>query len=80
VLREMREQNLPYYRFALGYSNRWKEHFDQHTLDPAEADSLRDESTASLARQQDIEAADELSFEDYLAAYYRQYEAIQAGD
>ena len=79
VLREMREQGLPYYRFALGYSNRWSEHFKQRPLDTAEAEALQAESEASLARQRDIEAADTLSFEDYLAAYYRQYEAIQAG-
>jgi glutamate--cysteine ligase len=80
VLREMREQGLPYYRFALGYSNRWAEHFRQRELNSAEAAALQDESTASMARQRDIEAADKLSFEDYLAAYYRQYEAIQTGD
>lgn len=80
VLREMRDEGIPYYRFALGYSTRWAEHFSKHTLAEAVETALRQESAASLQRQRDVEASDTLSFEDYLEAYYRQYQDINTGD
>ncbi|WOJ97883.1 glutamate--cysteine ligase [Congregibacter brevis] len=80
VLREMRETGMPYYRFAMGYSNRWAEHFKDGGIDAAAEQSLIEESTESLSRQTDIEAADDVSFEDYLAAYFDQYKVLNHGD
>lgn len=80
VLREMREQGIPYYRFAMGYSKRWAEHFKNEKLDAGAEQALVDESSASLVRQSDIEARDSSSFEDYLAAYFDQYKALNQGD
>nr|WP_051403828.1 glutamate--cysteine ligase [Congregibacter litoralis] len=80
VLREMREKGMPYYRFAMGYSNRWAEHFKERKLHPDAEQALVDESIASLKRQADIEAADSVSFEDYLAAYFDQYKALNHGE
>lgn len=76
VLREMREQGLPYYRFALNYSNRWAEHFRARPLQGQTRDELLRESADSVARQRAIEDADTMTFEQYLAAYYDQYKAI----
>lgn len=80
VLREMREQGLPYYRFALNYSNQWAEHFRARPLQGQVRNDLLDETQASMARQRAIEEADSVSFEQYLAAYYDQYKAIRTGD
>ncbi|WP_439105490.1 glutamate--cysteine ligase [Congregibacter sp.] len=80
VLREMSEKGMPYYRFAMGYSNRWAEHFKDWELDSEAEKSLTDESTSSLARQADIEAADTMSFEEYIAAYFDQYKVLNHGD
>ncbi|WP_439102306.1 glutamate--cysteine ligase [Congregibacter sp.] len=80
VLREMREKGMPYYRFAMGYSNRWAEHFKERDINPDAEQALVDESTTSLTRQADIEAADSVSFEEYLAAYFDQYKALNHGE
>jgi glutamate--cysteine ligase len=76
----MREQGIPYYRFAMGYSNRWAEHFRDWQLDAQAQQSLVDDSAASLVRQADVEAADSCSFEEYLTAYFDQYKVLNHGD
>jgi glutamate--cysteine ligase len=76
VLREMREKGIAYYQFALGYSKRWAEHFSARELPAATEKALIEESEASLQRQAEVEAADSVSFEEYLAAYYAQYQDI----
>lgn len=80
VLREMREQNIAYYRFALNYSKKWAEHFRSQTVDAAVEHAMEQESIASLQRQATLEAADSPSFEHYLEAYYAQYQAIDTGE
>lgn len=80
VLREMREKGIPYYRFAMGYSNLWAEHFKDWQLDAEAEQALVDDSKASLQRQADVEAADNKSFEEYLAAYFDQYKVLNHGD
>ena len=77
VLREMREQGVPFFGFALGYSKRWARHFSELEADAAAMAALAAESRESLQRQQAVEAADTLSFEDYINAYYDQYKALQ---
>ncbi|MFK7828218.1 MAG: glutamate--cysteine ligase [Congregibacter sp.] len=76
VLREMREERMPYFRLALNYSNRWAAHFRERALDSKLEQAMDAETASSLERQATLEAADSLSFEDYLAAYYAQYQAI----
>ncbi|MDP5069360.1 MAG: glutamate--cysteine ligase, partial [Congregibacter sp.] len=80
VLREMREQGIPYYRFAMGYSKRWAEHFRERKLDAQTQQALEQETTSSLLRQADVEAADSCSFEEYLSAYFDQYKALNHGE
>jgi glutamate--cysteine ligase len=83
VLREMREQQIPYYRFALNYSNLWAAHFKDWPLSAGAEEGLRAESAASLQRQRDVEASDTLGFEEYINAYYEQYKHLEpdlAGD
>lgn len=80
LLREMQENAIPYFRLAMNYSNGWANHFRERELSADAAGFLEAESEASLERQAAIEAADTLSFEDYLAAYYQQYQAINSGD
>ncbi len=80
VLREMREKSLPFSALALSYSKQWARHFRERPLSEEKIAELREESTTSLARQSEIENADAISFEDYLAAYYEQYKVIGTGD
>lgn len=76
VLREMREQNIPYFRLAFNYSNKWARYFAERGLDDAKIAEFTAEAEASHARQAQIEAQPASSFEDYLNAYYAQYEAL----
>jgi glutamate--cysteine ligase len=80
VLREMREEGMPYYRFAMSYSERWAERFRHQPVEAETIAALENEGRASLQRQADIEAADTENFEDYLSAYFNQYKAINTGD
>ena len=76
VLREMREDGLPFFRFGMRYSRRWAEHFRARPLDPATLQAFEEESARSLAEQAGLEATEEPRFEDYLADYFAQYEAL----
>jgi len=74
ILREMGDKSLPFYKLALRYSQQWQQHFRDRT--PGMLHELNRQSNDSLAKQADIEAADTLSFEHYLADYYQQYQDL----
>lgn len=76
VLREMRERELPFFRLAMAYSERWAEQFRGENIPVEVSQRLRQEAERSLRAQAEIEAADELSFEQYLANFYAQYRAV----
>ncbi len=77
VLREMKEQQVPFFRLAMNYSEQWANQFRQQPLTEARARHFNDASSASLQRQLDMESADSASFENYLANYYQQYDALE---
>jgi glutamate--cysteine ligase len=76
VLREMREQQQAFFRLALGYSQRWADHFKARQLSNGTEAKLHQEANRSLQAQRDIEAADDVSFEQYLASFYAKYDAV----
>ncbi|WP_279252968.1 glutamate--cysteine ligase [Candidatus Seongchinamella marina] len=76
VLREMREQGKPFFRLALSYSQLWADHFRQQPADAEKTAHYAAEAELSLTAQQAVEAADEVSFEQYLANFYGQYETL----
>lgn len=76
ILREMREQDLPFFRLAMNYSLRWADHFRSRPLAPETQSAFEEEVRRSIAAQREIEAADNISFEQYLRNYYAQYEAL----
>ena len=76
VLREMREQGKPFFRLAMSYSQRWAEHFRQQPVDAEKVAKFTAQAERSVKAQQEVEAADELSFEQYLANFYGQYETL----
>lgn len=76
ILREMQEQNLPFFRLGLAYSERWAEHFRQRELNPAVQQAQEEEAERSLAAQRAVEDADQVSFSDYLQTFYAQYDSL----
>ncbi len=76
ILREMREQDLPFFRLALGYSQRWAEYFKGRELAPEVMARFEAESRRSLQAQHDLEADQTIDFEQYLQNFFRQYQAL----
>ncbi|MEM1153188.1 MAG: glutamate--cysteine ligase [Pseudomonadota bacterium] len=76
VLREMQEQNLPFFRLAMSYSERWASHFRERGLSQDKLQAFIEESQQSLERQRQIEQAESISFEAHLDHYFAQYRAL----
>lgn len=76
VLREMQESELPFFRLAMRYSQQWASHFQASELSQEVRQKYQDEATQSLIDQEAIEKADAVAFEQYLAKFYSQYEAL----
>jgi len=71
VLEELRDANCSFFDFALEIARGHKNYFDSITPMPSErAKEFEQEARESLRRQRDIEAADVVSFEEYLAHYF----------
>jgi len=76
ILREMEERQLPFFRLAMAYSNQWSDYLRTPPLDSDIAAAFSEEATRSLAAQRDTEAADDISFEQYLGDFYQQYQTL----
>ena len=76
ILREMHEQDTPFFRLALGYSERWADYFRQRPLAPETQAAFERETRDSLAAQTAIEQADDISFEQCLDNFFSQYRAL----
>lgn len=76
ILADMRDKDLPFFLLAMEQSRKWRDALTETPLPPEKLASFRRESEASLQRQGDVEAADDIDFETYLARYYRQYDSL----
>lgn len=76
ILQQMEERKLPFFRLAMQASKHWADTFRNHPLDAERSRHFADTSEQSLQRQTELESEEEGDFEDYLAAYYRQYDAL----
>jgi glutamate--cysteine ligase len=72
MLAEMRENGEGFYHFAKRKSLAHHEYFNRLPID-AERKAMLDKSVeASLTRQQELEASDDCSLDEYLSSYYAQ--------
>ncbi|MFB3076805.1 MAG: glutamate--cysteine ligase, partial [Lysobacterales bacterium] len=76
ILKQMKEQGLPFFRLAMSYSQRWAEQYREQPLSEERAAQFSSASSESLRQQAAIEAADIVSFETYLQRYYQQYDKL----
>jgi glutamate--cysteine ligase len=76
ILREMREQDLPFFRLAMGYSERWADYYRERSLPGELQHQFEQAATRSIEQQQQVEAADAASFEQYLDSFFSQYRAL----
>jgi glutamate--cysteine ligase len=71
LIQELREANCSFFEFALLEAGRHKRYFSSLARMPDErAGELEREASESIERQREIEASDEISFEQYLANYF----------
>jgi glutamate--cysteine ligase len=76
ILKQMEEQDLPFFRLAMNASLHWAETFRQQPLDDERRRHFEESSHQSVQRQAELDNEDEIDFESYLQAYYRQYDAL----
>jgi glutamate--cysteine ligase len=76
VLREMREQNLPFFKVAMAYSEQWAQYFRERPLSEESQHAFTEETRHSLQAQNDIEQSDDTSFKAYLDNFFAQYETL----
>ncbi|MGE5623928.1 MAG: glutamate--cysteine ligase [Bacillota bacterium] len=72
ILNEMRSHGESFFRFAKRLSEAHRDCFLKHPLPPESEGRFAAKAGASLEKQAAIEAADTLSFEEYLAQYFAQ--------
>jgi glutamate--cysteine ligase len=69
ILNTMRQQNMPFFRFAMNQAISHKGFFEEHPLLDEQLAAFEARAEASLHRQRAIEAEDTLAFGDYLEQY-----------
>ena len=72
IIGAMREQDVPFFRFAMNKSIEHAEYFRQRRLSRSAEREFEDTASASLVEQARIEAGDTESFEEYLKVYFAQ--------
>lgn len=76
VIAAMKESGGAFWRVALKNSCIWDQHFRDNPLDDETQAKFEQMARDSLEKQSAIEAADDISFEEYLARFYAQYEEL----
>ncbi len=74
LLNEMKTSGATYFQTALKHAKNHRDYFQNTPLDSQEAAQFEKMASESLAKQVEIEAADNISFEQYLADFYAQYD------
>jgi glutamate--cysteine ligase len=73
VLEELRQSQAGFFQFAMNSARGHKEYFSSlASLESERLEIYENEASQSIERQSEIEAGDEVDFEEYLANYYSQ--------
>ena len=71
LLQELYDSDCSFFEFALDVARRHKNYFSSIApMPPERARQIETEALESVRRQREIEAADDISFEEYLARYF----------
>lgn len=76
ILADMGQQQKPFFNFAMDLAQQHGQQFRNRPLDDADYSYFQQHTIESLLQQEQLQQADTLSFDDYLAQYYRQYDAL----
>ena len=70
-MHELDQRGDSFFEYAMSMARSHRDYFGSITpMSEQRHEEFTEEAQASLTRQRDIEAADAISFEDYLAHYY----------
>jgi glutamate--cysteine ligase len=69
VLAQITEQKIPFFRFAMNQAITHQAHFAEQPLSGQQTAAMIAQSQESIVKQKQIEAADTLSFDDFLMNY-----------
>ncbi len=72
ILAEMRTSGENFFRYARRWSERHRDYFAARPLDAEKTRFFTEAAQHSLQKQADIEAADDVSFEEFLRRYFTQ--------
>ena len=72
MLQGMRDSEQSFYHFAMAKCEQHNQYFKQSTNTPERNQFFEAESETSLRKQAEIEAADDISFDEYLHRYFTQ--------
>lgn len=67
ILDAMKQESIPFFRFAMNQSIKHREQHQLHVLSNAELENFRQTAIDSVSDQLKIEAGDQISFDEYLA-------------
>jgi glutamate--cysteine ligase len=73
ILKEMKETEQTYFKVAMGYALKHRKYFLEKELPAEITEQFQVMAAESLQQQQQIEAEDNQSFDDFLTTYYQQY-------
>lgn len=76
IVRELREQRMPYSQFVLEKAEQHALHFRSRELSPPALAGFIEMAERSLRMQAEIETNDQLPFDRYLQKYFDQYRAL----
>ena len=72
ILHEMHKSGETFFHFAMRMSNQHRRYFGELKANPKTTEYFKDLSRQSLERQKEVEAADEISFSEFLQRYFAQ--------
>ncbi|ARN73652.1 glutamate--cysteine ligase [Oceanicoccus sagamiensis] len=77
ILADMDKQKKPFFRFAMDLAEQHGKDFHNRPLTGEDLEYFLQKTALSKQQQAEIEAADSISFDQYLADYYQQYSNIK---
>ncbi len=72
ILSEMRATRQPFGCYGINVSEKHQQYFDENSLDDEKRQYLQEMAKMSHLKQQEIEASDTLSFDEFLQQYFAQ--------
>ncbi len=76
ILNDLKSEAIPFFRLAMNLALQHRDSFKSRPLETSQQDEFAEIASQSTADQQEIEAADTASFDDYLAEVAASYQPL----